>query len=487
MLTVGFVILTSTEKARIKKINTKLIIIVSMLPIISFGTVGITSYYEITGFNEDQKWTQHTHQVIEQSDAIEKSMLNIETGSRGYVITGNPALLEPFNSGISQVKSQIDSIRTLTADNPIEQSNIEKLTTAIEEKIKISSNMVNLTEIGDVASAVKDINSLKGKRTMDEIRQDINNIKNEENNLLIKRADLTQSAAQNTVYVIILGSLIAIAITGITTFTTYRKIQQNNKFERDNIKLHLETEKLKEIDKIKGELSAMVSHELKTPLVVIGGYAEMLREEGVIGNLNKEQRDAVDTINSQVTKLERLISDVLDAQKMDLKRMKYNKKQFEVDKFMDEQIHIHSKIMDDKKTHFNNSTSEKIRLVSDPDRLSQVFANLIKNAVDFVPVNDGSIEINAQNKNGQVIFYVKDNGSGIPKEKQEDLFKKFYQIDSSLKRSHGGTGLGLVICKGIVEALGGKIWIESEVGKGTTIWFSIPANGISQAESDEHT
>ncbi|MDE1769015.1 MAG: ATP-binding protein, partial [Thaumarchaeota archaeon] len=111
---------------------------------------------------------------------------------------------------------------------------------------------------------------------------------------------------------------------------------------------------------------------------------------------------------------------------------------------------------------------------SDPDRLSQVFANLIKNSVDFVPKSDGVIEINAHGENNQVVFYVKDNGSGIPKEKQENLFKKFYQIDTSLKRSHGGTGLGLVICKGIAEALGGKIWFESEIGKGATFYFTIP-------------
>ena len=132
--------------------------------------------------------------------------------------------------------------------------------------------------------------------------------------------------------------------------------------------------------------------------------------------------------------------------------------------------------MDDKNIQFTNTTKEKLKITSDPDRLNQVFANLIKNAVDFVPEN-GKIEINAARKNGDVIFYVKDNGKGIPKEKQDGLFKKFYQIDTSLKRSHGGTGLGLVICKGITEALGGTIWLESEVGKGATFYFKIPSNG----------
>jgi len=143
---------------------------------------------------------------------------------------------------------------------------------------------------------------------------------------------------------------------------------------------------------------------------------------------------------------------------------------------MDEQIQIHYGLMAEKNIEFLNTTKTNLKIRSDPDRINQVFANLIKNAVDFVP-HDGKIEINATTKNGDVLFYVKDNGKGIPKEKQDDLFKKFYQVDTSLKRSHGGTGLGLVICKGIVEALGGTIWLESQVDKGTTFYFTIPKNG----------
>jgi signal transduction histidine kinase len=209
----------------------------------------------------------------------------------------------------------------------------------------------------------------------------------------------------------------------------------------------------------------------------------MLKDEDVLGKLNPEQIHAVDTISSQTIKLERLISDIMDAQKMDLKKMKFNKREFAVDDLMDEQIQIHSKLMTDKNIQFTNTTKEKLKIKSDPDRLNQVFANLIKNAVDFVPEN-GKIEINATRKNGDVVFYVKDNGKGIPKEKQDGLFKKFYQIDTSLKRSHGGTGLGLVICKGITEALGGTIWLESEVGKGTTFYFKIPNNGLDNNQEE---
>jgi signal transduction histidine kinase len=103
-----------------------------------------------------------------------------------------------------------------------------------------------------------------------------------------------------------------------------------------------------------------------------------------------------------------------------------------------------------------------------------VFTNIIRNAVDFVPAEGGKIEIGAKLNDGKILCHVKDNGIGIPKEKQSGLFGKFYQADSTLSRKHGGTGLGLSICKGIIESLGGKIWVESEKGKGSVFYFEVP-------------
>lgn len=464
--------------------HAKLIVIASLLPIASFGIVGAISYYEINSFLDDENWVKHTYQVIVESDTIEKTMLDIETGSRGYAITGSPIPLNTFNSAISNISGQLDSIRQLTADNPDQQSNIKKLTNLVEQKIMFSSKTVSLRNNQGRDAALQNVATLNGTNLMVQIRQVIGDMKNTENNLLDQRAHTSQMSAQNTTNTIIIGTAVAIIITIISTIAIYKKMKQRDAVEKANIELHLETEKLRERDNAKAELSAMVSHELKTPLVTISGYAEMLKDESVLGKLNPEQIHAVDTISSQTIKLERLISDIMDAQKMDLKRMKFNKREFAVDDLMGEQIQIHSKLMNEKNIHFTNTTREKLKIKSDPDRLNQVFANLIKNAVDFVPEN-GTIEINATRKNGDVVFYVRDNGKGIPKEKQDGLFKKFYQIDTSLKRSHGGTGLGLVICKGITEALGGTIWLESEVGKGTTFYFKIPNNGSANQNHEE--
>lgn len=287
--------------------------------------------------------------------------------------------------------------------------------------------------------------------------------------------------AESYAFAILIASVTSIS--GYFLYNAFKtRVKLSQELEKSNISLQVQSQKLRDADRAKEEFSTMVSHELKTPLVTISGYAEMLRE-GVLGSLNDEQIKAIENISMESVKLGRLIGDIMDSQKLDLERMKFYKKEFKVDEFMDEQIQIHSKLMTDKKIRFINSTTEKFSMISDPDRLSQVFANLIKNSVDFVPKSDGVIEINAHDEDNQVVFYVKDNGSGIPKEKQENLFKKFYQIDTSLKRSHGGTGLGLVICKGITEALGGKMWFESEIGKGTTFYFIIPKMGVDYIQT----
>jgi len=238
-------------------------------------------------------------------------------------------------------------------------------------------------------------------------------------------------------------------------------------------KLDTALAELEKSELLKEEFASMVTHELKTPLTPIKGYCEMLKDES-FGTLTKDQLDYVGKINSSAVLLERLIGDVLDVQKLDMARMSFNKESFHVDDFLDRLQQDSAHMMKDKGIEFVVSDSVKTTLKTDQLRLRQILENLIRNSVDFVPSKNGKIEVGAKQENGKIIFLVKDNGVGIPKEKQKNIFKKFYQVDTSHTRKHGGTGLGLVISKGIVEGLGGKIWFESEPGKGTTFSFDVP-------------
>jgi len=225
----------------------------------------------------------------------------------------------------------------------------------------------------------------------------------------------------------------------------------------------------------KEEFSSMMTHELNTPLVPIKGYCEMLKDTDTFGILNKDQLDFINKIDSNATLLERLISDLLDVQKLDMKKMSFLITTFSLDGFMDELKENNLHLMKNKKINFTIKYPKNLIMNSDKQRLRQVLDNLIRNSVDFVPIKDGMISVEAKIKEKNIIFSVTDNGPGIPKEKQSHIFKKFYQIDTSATRKHGGTGLGLVICKGITEGLDGKIWLESEFGKGTTFFIYLPA------------
>ena len=232
---------------------------------------------------------------------------------------------------------------------------------------------------------------------------------------------------------------------------------------------------VKESELRKEEFSSMMTHELNTPLVPIKGYCEMLKDVDTFGPLNNDQLDFIGKIESNATLLERLISDLLDVQKLDMKKMSFLITEFSLEEFMDELKENNNHLMKNKEIEFVVKCPKNLILKTDKQRLRQVLDNLIRNSVDFVPSKDGKIFVEAKIKESNVIFSVKDNGPGIPKEKQSNIFKKFYQIDTSHTRKHGGTGLGLVICKGIAEGLEGKIWLESEFGKGTSFFICLPA------------
>ena len=261
--------------------------------------------------------------------------------------------------------------------------------------------------------------------------------------------------------------------------------QRTKEVETKNAKL---LEREKDLEKVnqelvntelaKEEFISMVSHELKTPLTPLKMYVEMFLKSKRLGGLNEKQLKAMKMIHSSVSKLELLINDIFDVYKLDIGRLQLNKKSIEVTRLVQENISELEPITKDKQIEFNAEIipSDIVNVLCDSKRIEQVIANLVKNSVDFVPEKDGKIMLRAEVDESyqNVIFTVKDNGIGIPREKMDNLFKTFYQVDTTLARKHGGTGLGLVICKGIIEDHGGKIWIDRNYTHGTSIKFTLP-------------
>ena len=232
--------------------------------------------------------------------------------------------------------------------------------------------------------------------------------------------------------------------------------------------------RLKEIEKEKHEFLSMITHELKTPLTPILGWAEALSTPKIMGELTKKQLKAINAISSSARSLERLIGDMLDVQKLTLEKMMINNNSFDVKEMLGAICENNKPEFKSKNVKLLNNCKNRIIIKSDIQRVEQIFNNLIQNAFDFIPKDTGVVELNAEKERTSIKFSVKDNGLGISEKNKENLFKKFYQVDTSVTRKHGGTGLGLAICKGVIEKMGGKIWCESKLGEGTIFYFNLP-------------
>lgn len=255
------------------------------------------------------------------------------------------------------------------------------------------------------------------------------------------------------------------AIRDISEIYKARKVLDEH--ERQKIQL----DELQKMDSKKEDFYMMVSKECQVPVEPIKKSVQILNESS---KLTKKQKEAINEIQDNALRLEQLINDIVDVQKLNSNKMEFERKQFGSDDLINEVMNSCSPMMVSKNIEFANNSQANISLNSDKNRLHQVFQNLIQNAIDFVPQESGRIEIGTRNDGTSALFYVKDNGIGISENRKDSIFKKFYQVNISLKRKYGGSGFGLVICKGIVENLGGKIWFESQEGNGTTFYFSIP-------------
>ena len=244
----------------------------------------------------------------------------------------------------------------------------------------------------------------------------------------------------------------------------------------ENLRLFNETEKsyeeLKSLDRMKDEFLSNVSHELKTPLVSIGGYSEVLNA-GALGALNEGQKKAADAIMRNADKLERLINSILYLSIEESGKMKYTFKPLQIADVIEHSVLDMLPQIKKNNLGIKKQVPDNLSLIKgDEKKLMQVISNLIDNAIKFTP--SGDITISAHEDDDKLHIAVSDTGIGMPQEEINNLFKRFYQADASTTRKYGGTGLGLYISKLIAEAHNGKIWAESEKGVGTTIHVTLP-------------
>ena len=239
--------------------------------------------------------------------------------------------------------------------------------------------------------------------------------------------------------------------------------------------------KLKEIDQLKSDFFSFMSHELRTPLTAILGAANLIRD-GMAGEVSELQQKSLQIIIKNTERLTRLINDWLDIAKMEAGKMSFNHQAIDMNQLVNDVLLTFTPLAKEKQIQLQfTALSEIPKLHADPDRITQVLANLVSNAIKFTqPSGQITIleSIREVTEFGVPLKFfelrVQDNGVGIPKEHLEPIFDKFHSIHLPQEHKPEGTGLGLAISRLIIESHHGKIWAESEPGKGSTFIFRLP-------------
>ena len=240
--------------------------------------------------------------------------------------------------------------------------------------------------------------------------------------------------------------------------------------------------KLLHLNKIKSEFVSVVSHELRTPLTSIKSFAEILEDD--IEDMDPDtQRRYLRIINDESDRLGRLINDVLDLQKIDAGMMSWNDSVIDLEGLIKSKFEFFEQAVKSKGLNFELKSDVKISLVDiDPDKISQVISNILSNALKFTRQGKISVSLTEHQETTEsgdqqhwLLTKICDTGFGIPEDEVENVFKRFHQVDSSETREQGGSGLGLNICKEIIEHYNGQIWAESVPGKGSCFCFKLKA------------
>lgn len=240
-----------------------------------------------------------------------------------------------------------------------------------------------------------------------------------------------------------------------------------------------------EVDRMKSEFISLASHQLRTPLSAIKTYTHMLFD-GYMGELNTAQKNSLNTIIGASNRMNELISTLLNITRMESGTIAVTLKPVRLDVIAEDVVKELDLTAGTKAIKLAVAATPKsgITVTTDGLIVKEVLTNLVSNAIKYTPER-GSVQVRLRARPKNVVVEVKDSGWGIPKFSQDQIFSKFFRAQNIVKRETTGTGLGLYLVKGLVDALGGRIWFNSEEGKGTSFLFSLPHKPASKGGTPE--
>ena len=419
-----------------------------------FGIVGVVSQRTIVGLVDDNQWVSHTHTVLELLQRISFSVTQAEASVRGFVITGDPNFETQYQADKEGVEPLLAELRFQTSDNPLEQKNIAALASSIKDRFAVMDEGIATRKAGGLDAVLAQRKNSRGLILSAQIAALVAEMRSHENGLLAERNLRAKQSERRAFIVVLLAIFLAMVAVMGSVFLVFRDLTRRRQVER-----------------IKSEFVSVVSHELRTPLTSIHGSLALL-ESGLVNSSTDKGKRMLEIAVSNTDRLIRLLNDILDVEKLESGRTEMQRRVCNAGELMRNAADVMRPMAQEHGITLEVGDSNA-DISADPDLLAQCLTNLLSNAIKFSEAG-GRVKVQAVTAGSDLRFEVADQGRGIPWNKQALIFERFQQVDASDSRKRGGTGLGLAISRTIVQQHRGQIWVESELGKGSTFFFTVP-------------
>ena len=451
--------------------------------------------WSILRWGRDVREVAHSQEVLVQLESVLSGVQGAEIGERGYLLTGKASYLSDYGSAVQRATDAMAGLRNATGGDRSYAQDMHHLNRQVDARLSQLEETIELRKTRGFEAAQQVVLDDRAKTAIENLRKFVGSLQLTEYTLLGDLVNSQQETARVAQWSLVFGGATALLLGVLALASVERSVKEREKAHvqlmRSESDLRASTELLQlrniQIEKatrMKSEFLANMSHELRTPLHTIIGFSELLDEE-LGGLINPQLRHYVDLIHSDALYLLGLINEVLDLSKIEAGKLELRPETFDVATMLEQALSSIRPLSSAKGIQVAIEVPTSLRLNADSVRFKQVVYNLLSNSVKFTP-EAGQIRLEATPRNGFLEVAVSDTGIGIPKEEQESIFDKFYQTELGTRVGLQGAGLGLAITKKLVTQHGGRIWVESEPGKGSRFTFTVPlelgATGIQGAK-----
>lgn len=469
---------------RLRQANFVLIGFFAALAILA--AIAWISSTSITRFEEGARIIEHTHWVITELEGTASSMKDADGAARGYYLTGLPENLDPYNAALERLPAQLGTLRSLTADNPVQQENLRLLREIIISRLDhLKVNISLRTQEGGAALTILRVAAGDGQNLMNALRKQISIMQEAEKSLLAERARAFENEANRTRLILLFGNLAAFLMLAATFWLLHKEVAARRAsdaaLQRANRALQAQAGQLEATNKELEGFSYSISHDLRIPLRAVDGYSHMI-EEDYADKLDDDGKRMLGVIRQNSTRMGNLIDDLLAfarlgrtriaAEALDMNAM--------VAQVLAELGATIDASVDETIEPSRASTTRPVITIEplaqawgDHSLLRQVWTNLISNAIKYsAKASPQKIHISSKPVGQEVVYSIADNGAGFDMKYYDKLFGVFQRLHSA--DEFPGTGVGLAIVQRVIVRHGGRVWAEGEIGRGACFHFALP-------------